>query len=94
MIEKLRKRGVKDWHRYFARNEDQLAKAYDLGREAQINQAALDIYRVPDKQTAIIISHSAQPRHGDKHLLDPTNISAKPRSNKLEQCKWVWWKPT
>jgi PAS domain S-box-containing protein len=58
MIDRLRKRGVKDWRRYFTRRKDQLAIAYDLGHETKINQAALDIYRAPNKQAVTGISYS------------------------------------
>ncbi|MFP6740262.1 MAG: PAS domain-containing protein, partial [Alphaproteobacteria bacterium] len=58
MIDRLKKRGVKNWRRYFTRRGDQLAIVYDLGHETRINQAALDIYRVPDKQAAVEISNS------------------------------------
>ena len=58
MIDRLRKRGIKDWRRYFTHRRDQLARIYDQGNETRINQAALDIYRVPNKQTAVDISYS------------------------------------
>ena len=60
MIDKLKKRGIKDWRRYFMRRRDQLARLYDLGGEPKINQAAIDIYGAPGKQETLDVTHSGQ----------------------------------
>ena len=51
MLGRLAARGVKDWHRYFNRRPEQLAKAYDLARVVDISRAMLEMYRARDKQT-------------------------------------------
>ncbi|MDP6702552.1 MAG: PAS domain-containing protein, partial [Candidatus Latescibacteria bacterium] len=56
MIDKLKKRGVTDWHRYFDRRKDLVTQAYELATATHINQAALDIYRAPNEQEVVRIS--------------------------------------
>ncbi len=50
MIDDLAAQGVVDWHDYFARHPDQLAKAYDLPTTVDISREILDIYRAPSKE--------------------------------------------
>ena len=49
MIDRLRRRGVKDWRRYFKRRPDQLVKAINSCECIDVNAAALRISRAPSK---------------------------------------------
>ncbi|MDH3597140.1 MAG: PAS domain S-box protein, partial [Rhodospirillales bacterium] len=49
-IDELAAQGVVDWHDYFARHPDQLAKAYDLPTTVDISREILDIYGAPSKE--------------------------------------------
>ena len=62
MIDTLGKAGVTDWRRHFSSHEDQLAQAYDMARQMNINQAALDIYRAPNRQAAHRMNQGDQVR--------------------------------
>ena len=53
MLDRLARRGVKDWRRYFDQRPDQLEKAYDLGVPVEISWATCEIYRAPDRETLI-----------------------------------------
>jgi signal transduction histidine kinase/CheY-like chemotaxis protein len=50
LIDDLAAQGVVDWHDYFDRHPDQLAKAYDLPTTVDISREILDIYGAPNKE--------------------------------------------
>ncbi|MFP6730098.1 MAG: PAS domain-containing protein [Alphaproteobacteria bacterium] len=62
MIDRLGKDGITDWRRYFRSHQDQLAQAYNMAREMYVNQAALDLYRAPNRQAAHGMNQSDQVR--------------------------------
>ena len=53
MIDRLARRGVKDWRRYFERRPDQLIAAANIIEVTDISDGALDIYRASNKEELV-----------------------------------------
>jgi PAS domain S-box-containing protein len=51
MIDRLRRKGVRDFRRYFREHPEVLRQMVEAIKDTDINQAILDIYRAPDKET-------------------------------------------
>ena len=51
MIDRLRREGVRDFRRYFAKHPEVLRKIVKAIKVIDVNQALVDIYRAPDKET-------------------------------------------
>ena len=48
MVERLARRGVKDWRKYFTRHPDRFDELYDLMVITQVSRATLELFRAPD----------------------------------------------
>ncbi len=53
MIDRLARRGVKDWRRYFERRPDQVIKAADVIDVIDVSAATLAIYRAKSKEDVV-----------------------------------------
>ena len=59
-VDRLRRRGVRDWRRYFRRRPDQVTKIFDLIETIDISQATLELFRAPTKQAVIEMTASGR----------------------------------
>ena len=66
MIDRLRRRGVKDWRRYFKRRPEQLVKAINSCKRIDVNAAALRISRASSKAEDRISTAGAELTAGEQ----------------------------
>ena len=59
-VDRLRRRGVKDWRRYFRRRPDQVTKIFDSIETIEISRATLELFRAPTKQAVIEVTASGR----------------------------------
>ena len=59
-VDRLRRRGVRDWRRYFRRRPDQVTKIFDSIETIEISQATLELFRAPTKQAVIEVTASGR----------------------------------
>ncbi len=59
-VDRLRRRGVRDWRRYFRRRPDQVTKIFDSIETIEISQATLELFRALTKQAVIEVTASGR----------------------------------
>ena len=64
MIDRLAKRGVRDWRRYFRKHPNQLIKAANLVEIIDPNRATDDIDRAPSEEAVIEADRGQRPAAG------------------------------
>ncbi len=68
MIDRLARRGVKDWRRYFKRRPDQLIAVANIIEVTDISEGALEIYRAPSKEALVASTRGEE--------MSPTELAA------------------